>query len=120
MHDPTEGGIYTALWEMSQACGRSLLVNISSVPVPDLSLRICHILDIDPLAAIASGSLLLAVAKEEAAGICDAIRRAGITCTDIGEVISEPGEATVWRQTEDGETKPLTRPPRDAIARLFE
>src|SRR4030043_358601 len=37
MHDPTEGGIYTALWEMSQACGTSFRVNVSSVPVPELS-----------------------------------------------------------------------------------
>ena len=120
MHDPTEGGIYTALWEMSQACGHSFRVNISSIPVPGLSRRICQMLDIDPLAAIASGSLLMAVAKDDAPGICDAIREADISCTDIGEVISDPGGATVWRQTEEGELKPLPRPLRDAIAKLFE
>jgi hydrogenase maturation factor len=120
MHDPTEGGIYTALWEMSQACGRSFRVSVSSVPVPELSRRICCILDIDPLAAIASGSLLLAAVKDDSDGICEAIRKAGISCTDIGEVISEAGEPTVWDCTEDGEIIPLPRPPRDAIARLFE
>jgi hydrogenase expression/formation protein HypE len=120
MHDPTEGGIYTALWEMSQACGRSLRVNISSIPVPGLSARICQRLDIDPLAAIASGSLLLAVAENEASGICGAIQEADISCTDIGEVISDSGIAMVWRITQEGYLEPLLRPARDAIARLFE
>jgi hydrogenase expression/formation protein HypE len=120
MHDPTEGGIYTALWEMSQACGRSFRVNISSVPVPELSARICRILEVDPLAAIASGSLLLAVSVDEAMGKCDAIRKADIACTDIGEVTFDPGAATVWYYTEEGDLQPLPRPSRDAIARLFE
>ncbi len=77
MHDPTEGGIYTALWEMSQACGLSIRVNLSSIPVPEISARICRILNLDPLAAIASGSLLLATAEDEAPMISDAIREAG-------------------------------------------
>jgi hydrogenase expression/formation protein HypE len=120
MHDPTEGGIYTALWEMSQACGHSIIVNISSIPTPELSARICQILGLDPLAAIASGSLLLATGKEEALVVCAAIRKAGISCTDIGEVIFDAGEATVRRYTEEGEIRLLPRPPRDAIATLFE
>jgi hydrogenase maturation factor len=120
MHDPTEGGIYTALWEMSQACGLSFQVNITSVPVPELSARICRILGVDPLAAIASGSLLLAVAEDEAPMICDAIQEAGIVCTDIGVVTCDPGAAVVWYYAKEGDLRPLPRPSRDAIASLFE
>ena len=120
MLDPTEGGIYTALWEMAQACGRSLRVDSSTIPVPKLSAKICRILDIDPLAAIASGSLLLAVAEEDASGICRAIQEAGISCTKIGEVLLGNGAPMVWNQTSAGGLTPLPRPERDAIAILFE
>ena len=66
MHDPTEGGLYAALWELARACGHALAVDLEAVPVPQLSARICRILGLDPLGAIASGALLLAASPGEA------------------------------------------------------
>jgi len=120
MHDPTEGGIYTALWELAQASGLSIQVDLSSIPVSELSARVCKILGIDPLSAIASGALLLAVPEGEASVIRKSIQEAGILCTDIGEVVSEPGPPHVWSWTRERSLHPIPRPERDGIARLFE
>ncbi len=114
MHDPTEGGLAAALWELAQATGCSLRVDISAVPVPLLSRRICAALGLDPLSAIASGALLMTVAAEDAFAVQAALQQEGIACAQIGYV--EEGEALVWTTTETL----LVRPERDEIARVFE
>ena len=117
MHDPTEGGLAAALWELAQACGHSLVVDPAAVPVPPLSARICHALKLDPLAAIASGALLLTAPAQDARHIRRALEADGIACAEIGAV--EAGPATAWQKIATGR-QPLPHPARDEIARLFE
>lgn len=117
MHDPTEGGLTTALWELAQASGRQLVFDPDAVPVPELSARLCRHLGIDPLASIASGALLLSVEDADAARICAAVEEAGITCREIGRV--EEGAPAVLRAVAGG-LEPCLMPERDEIARLFE
>jgi hydrogenase expression/formation protein HypE len=114
MHDPTEGGLAGALWELSDASAHRLVFDPGAVLIPNLSRRICATFGLDPLATIASGALLLAVAGEDAAAIRAALEREGIACSEIGRV--EEGPAGVWHV--DGQ--PLTRPARDDIARVYE
>jgi hydrogenase maturation factor len=115
MHDPTEGGLAGALWELAEAAGKGLRVNPTRVPVPPLAGRVCAALGLDPLAAIASGALLLAAPGSDAAAIQAALRAEGIVCAEIGTV--EEGPPAVWL----GEgRKALARPARDEVARLFE
>lgn len=117
MHDPTEGGLASALWELAEASGCSLAVEPAAVPIPALAARLCGLFDLDPLAAIASGALLLTVAAESAAAIRQALAAANIPCADIGRV--EPGPAKVWRSTPTGRVV-FSRPDRDEITRVFE
>ena len=116
MHDPTEGGLAAALWELAQACGHSLVVDPAAVPVPPLSARICQALDLDPLAAIASGALLLAAPAEDAPKIRRTLEAEGIVCAEIGAV--EAGPATVRQITASGR-QPWPHPARDEIARVY-
>lgn len=116
MHDPTEGGLYTAVWELAEASGYSLVVQPQAVPVPHLSGRICAGLGIDPLGAIASGALLLAAPAGDADMIIDSLGKEGIPCKDIGRV--EDGPTAAWQEM-GGKRSPLPRPVRDEIASLF-
>ena len=90
MHDPTEGGIVTALWELAQASGKTLRVDPGEVPVPALALRVCAAFGIDPLGALASGALLLTAPPADAAAICKALANENIACADIGVVADGP------------------------------
>jgi len=117
MHDPTEGGIRTALWELAEASGCSLVVDPQRIPVTDLSRRICQALGIDPLGSIASGALLLTAPPGEAGPIRRGLEQAGIPCADIGE--AGPGPAGVFYQ-EGTRLRAFSHPPRDEIARLYE
>ncbi len=117
MHDPTEGGLASALWELAEACGQAIVFNPQSVPIPKLARQICQVFDIDPLAAIASGALLLTTSPGDAPIICQALEKEGIPCAEIGRV--EKGMPQVWRSSAAGKEL-LPRPLRDEIARVFD
>ncbi len=87
MHDVTEGGLATALEELSAAGGHRIRVNMEAIPVYPETRRICRLLGIDPLGLIGSGSLLICCAADSCANVTDRIRGAGIEVACIGEVL---------------------------------
>jgi hydrogenase maturation factor len=117
MHDPTEGGLAAALWELATACGHDLVVDLQRVSIPTLAERICAVFEIDPLAAIASGALLLTTPANQVAPICQALEMEGISCTQIGRV--ERGNGKVWID-KGGRMDLLPYPERDEITRVVE
>lgn len=117
MHDPTEGGLSSALWELSEASGHTLSVDTSAVPIVKLSSRICEAFKMDPLASIASGALLITANPDDTESIRMALEDEGINCAEIGRV--EKGPIGVWNEVKSGRII-LNRPERDDIARAFE
>jgi hydrogenase maturation factor len=117
MHDPTEGGLATALWELAEASQSRLIVDAPAIPILPLAGQVCRAFGIDPLAAIASGALLFTAAGEDLPAILAAFAADEILCRPIGHV--EGGAPGVWRTAGDG-MEVFARPERDAIARLFD
>ena len=117
MHDPTEGGLAASLWEVAEASGTRLMIDLAAIPIPVLSARICQAFGLNPLATIASGALLMTVESPDAAAICQALQMAGIDCSVIGRV--EAGEFGAFTQ-QDGVQTPLPRPQRDDIGLVYE
>jgi hydrogenase expression/formation protein HypE len=113
MHDPTEGGLATALWELAEASGHGIEVTIDSWPLCPEGAALCTHYGLDPLAAIASGALLLTVKAADEAAITAALTEAGIAVYRLGHVAGGP--ISVRFQDEE-----MSRPARDEIARLFE
>lgn len=116
MHDPTEGGLAAALWELADASGKSLAIDIEAVPIPGLSALVCQALSLDPLEVIASGSLLFTSPASDVRRICQAMKSEGLLCSEIGVV--EDGPLSVWGITKTGR-KLISRPARDGIARMY-
>jgi hydrogenase expression/formation protein HypE len=114
MHDPTEGGVLSALWELSEAASVGLMVELDAIPILPEAEAICQRLNVDPLSAIASGSLLITVKKPSLNIVVEAIERLGIPISLIGWLTEEIG---VFNQED---LKPLPKPKRDALAELFE
>ena len=117
MHDPTEGGLATACWELAQAAGVGLRVDRERVPVLAEGRRLCEAFGLDPLGTIASGALLLTVSPGEAETVIAASRAAGIECTAIGRV-TRPEDGVVL--TAGGHAKPMPSFPQDEITRIFQ
>jgi hydrogenase expression/formation protein HypE len=87
MHDITEGGLATALMELSIAGEHRIKVNMDRIPVFPQTKKICTLLGIDPMGLIGSGSLLICSRKNETQMLMDSIRNAEIDIACIGEVM---------------------------------
>ncbi len=116
MHDPTEGGLATALWELAEASGCGLRVEREQIPIVDPGAAFCGHLGIDPLGTIASGALLICAPPGDAARIADAVRALGTPCESIGEV--RPRSEGVVLVT-GGQPGPMPRFPQDEVCRLL-
>lgn len=118
LHDPTEGGLATGLWELAEAAGVGVLIDEAAVPLlPECELLSRHF-GLNPLGLIASGSLLISAAPEQTPAIVARLIGAGIAATVIGRVT--PAEEGCAVQTVDGARRPLPAFARDEITRLFE
>ena len=115
MHDPTEGGLLAALWELAEAGEKTLFIDLEAAPVPSLAARVCAAFDLNPYTTIASGALLLTTPPEDAPAIITALVTAGIPCAAIGQVEAGP-PAVRGKDT----TRLLPRPDQDEIGRVYE
>lgn len=116
MHDPTEGGVITALWELAEASGCTLRVDLFGDNAPWLSeaVDLCRACGIDPAAAIASGALLLTLPEHDANSLRSAFAAEGIALFRLGKVHEGPPDVLDVRHGR------LRRPERDEIARLYD
>ncbi len=90
MHDVTEGGVATAVRELSIAAQCGLVIDMDSLPVFEQTREIGRLLGIDPLGLIGSGSLLICCRPEYWREVRDAIAQAGIAVACIGEFTDSP------------------------------
>jgi hydrogenase expression/formation protein HypE len=116
MHDPTEGGLAAGLWELADAAGVGLLVDIQAIPIYPEAAQICRALSLDPFSAIASGALLLTVDQSHLVEVTSALQQAEIPIATIGKIT----DGTGVRMIDSGVEKDWPRPGRDALAMLFE
>ena len=118
MHDPTEGGVATGLWELATAANVGLEIDAQAVPVYPETRALCKVYGLDPWGVIASGSLLLTVGSADAQRVCDALAEAGIEAMTIGRVL--PQQRGVMIRKAGSQTVALPTFARDEITRLFE
>jgi hydrogenase expression/formation protein HypE len=116
MHDPTEGGIATALHELADAAGVGLRIDRDRIMTLPEGRILCDAFGLDPLGTIASGALLMTLAPAEAGIVIHALARESIDCHFIGQVVPrEQGVVLV----DGAKQEPLPVFPQDEITRLF-
>jgi hydrogenase expression/formation protein HypE len=97
MHDVTEGGVATALHELSIAGVHRLRIHLDRIPVLPETRRICDLLGIDPLGLIGSGSLLICCGAEAADELQGELATQGIAVSDIGVVLDHGEGVEAWQ-----------------------
>ena len=117
MHDPTEGGIATALAELAEAAGVGLRIDGERIVTLPEGAELCRAFGLDPLGTLASGALVLTLAPADAGVVIHALAREGIDSHWIGQVVARDRGVVL---VEGGVERPLPVFPRDEIARLFE
>ncbi len=95
MHDPTEGGVATALWELAVAASARIVADPAGVPILPECRRLCDEFGLDPLGLLASGSLLIVCESDAADPLCAALLAEGIPCAPIGSVTARDGAEVV-------------------------
>ena len=83
MHDVTEGGIFGALWEIAEASGVGLEIDLKKIPLKQETVEICEFFGINPYELISSGSMLMAA--EDGNGLVMELEKAGIPAVVIGK-----------------------------------
>ena len=115
MHDPTEGGVAAALFELSIASGRRLIVDLDRIPVERQTAALCAHFGLRPLGLIASGALLLTIPGRRAEPLLRVLRHARIPATVIGSAdAGKPGVVA----SRSGKRVRFDWSPRDELTRL--
>ncbi len=114
MHDATEGGIVSALWEMAVGGKVRIGVDTPAIPLLDVTRRACKVWNIDPLWAISSGSLLASIGPRKAKRLISSLADSGIPASVIGHVAR--GRPSIM----DTSTGRSLSPMQDEILKIFE
>jgi hydrogenase maturation factor len=117
MHDPTEGGLATGLYELAEAAGVGLEIYADRLPLLPETRELADFFNLDPLGLIASGALLISATPDATGVIITALEKAGIPAAVIGQAL-RPEEGR-WLLDPTG-SQPLPTFVRDEITRLFE
>jgi len=118
LHDPTEGGVATGLWELAQAADVGLVIEEARLPILPECQALCDHFGLDPLGLIGSGALLISAARNSADAIVKRLESENIRASVIGEVVDRSEGLHMRRATQS--MIPLPTFARDEIARLFE
>jgi len=99
MHDATEGGLWNALNEVSQACGCAMRIEQARIPMPESVRAVCEAFGIDPFCAGSEGTLVITCRPSQSAEVVKRLRASGIEAAVIGELSGKGSGVTV---TTDG------------------
>lgn len=84
MHDVSGGGIFSALWEMAEASGTGLDIDLKKIPVKQETIEICEVFDISPYFMPSGGAMLMAV--DNGYDLVRLLETEGIPAQVIGKV----------------------------------
>ena len=113
MHDVTEGGLFGALWEMAEASGVGLEIDLKKIPIRQETVEICEYFDVNPYGLISSGMMLMA--SEDGNALVLALQEAGIPATVIGKA-TEGNDRVIIR---DEERRFLEPPKTDELYKVL-
>jgi hydrogenase expression/formation protein HypE len=107
MHDATECGVIGGLFEIAQASGTGIAVDIDKVPVARATAAICKRFGMAPMTSISEGTLLIAVKHRQAPTLLATLRAKDIAAEAVGEILAK--QEGFW-MIQDGKRMPLMHP----------
>ena len=113
MHDVTEGGIYGALWEVAEASGIGLEIDLKAIPIRQETIEICEYFELNPYYLISSGCMLMAA--DQGHDLVRKLEAAGIPAAGIGKA-SDGKARRIWN---GGEESYLERPKTDELYKIY-
>lgn len=86
LHDVAEGGIFGALWELSESLNCGIEIDLKKIPLKQETIEFCEFYDLNPYMLVSGGSTL--IVTDQPNEIVAQLEEANIPGTIIGNVSS--------------------------------
>lgn len=113
MHDISKGGVFGALWELSQKAGAGLDIDLRKIPIKQETVEICEHFGVNPYELLSGGSLIMAV--EDGSILVNQLAAIGVPAAVVGYLTNSNDK--IIRNGED--VRFLDKPKADEIYRFI-
>jgi len=113
MHDVSEGGILSALWELAERSGVGLTIDLKKIPIRQETVEVCEFCNANPYELLSGGSLLMTADDGEL--LVEALHKEGIAAVVVGK-ITDSNDRILYNEEEK---RYLDKPGMDEIHRFF-
>ena len=114
MQQAASGGIFAALWELCEAAGTGLEVDLKKIPIRQETIEVCECYQLNPYQMTSAGCVLLVT--DDAEGVLDELAETGAGGARIGRITADKARIVL----NGGEKRFLERPAPDELARFQE
>lgn len=116
MHDPTEGGILNACWELAESSSLGMEILAEKIPVAPETVSICSSLGLDPLKLMSSGCLLAVIDSKSSDLVLKRLHRLRVRASLIGKMTPKGFGRKLSR---NGKVLSLRPVPQDELYKLL-
>lgn len=114
MHDASEGGIFATLWELAEAAGVGLTIDMKKLPIRQETVEVCEYLGVNPYELMSGGCLVMTT--EDGLGLVAALEAEGIPATVVGKLTDRNDRIIL----NEDEVRYMDRPKQDEIYKMIE
>ena len=109
MHDASEGGIFTALWELAERAGVGLTIDLKKLPLRQETVEVCEFCNVNPYELKSGGCLVMTA--EDGSGLVMALEAEGIPAVIVGKITDSKDRILI----NEDEVRYMDRPRTDEI-----
>lgn len=114
MHDASRGGIFAALWELGEAHGVGLEVDLKKIPIKQETIEVCDFFDVNPYELVSGGALV--IATDNGYGLVRELEKNKIPAAVVGKITDNNDRVVI-----NEEERRFLEPSRtDGIYKVFD
>lgn len=113
MHDASGGGIFSALWELAEAAGVGLEIDLKKLPVRQETVEVCDFFDVNPYELRSGGSMVMTA--DNGYDLVRALEKENIHAVVVGK-ITDSNDRVVINEEERRFLEPFRS---DSIGKVF-
>ena len=113
MHDASGGGIFSALWELAEAAGVGLEIDLKKLPIRQETVEVCDFFDVNPYELWSGGSMVMTA--DNGYDLVRALEQEHIHAAVVGK-ITDSNDRVVINEDERRFLEPFRA---DSIGRVF-
>ena len=114
MHQITSGGILAALWEMSEASGVGVEVDLKKMTIKQETVEVCEFCHLNPYQLTSAGSILIITDRGEE--LVAKFEEMGVVASLLGKTTADTARVIIGGE----ERRYLERPATDELLKIYE